>query len=587
MNSLRNLGLLISLLLVGTFVACDGGCGSKDSIPAKPIDRVKNIGEQLPKSTEAVLFLSDLKATRTALNDVKSRLPNADVVESVQKQFQTNFGIDLLDRESWGRAGIAPDSSMAIAIHRSRVVAITYVEKKQLFEKTMTDKAKNAFQIEAVTKNQTVGGHSMKVLSDDPAKQIAWMYKGKMALVVLPATSSDGALEKGTASLILSSLASAEGETLAKSANFKSFVSDVADKFPASLFINPEAYVASSEFQKKAEQDPTLAAGAKWSNENIEYAGIGLRADQNNVELKALVGMQPELAKEALAAAKSAKSVDWSGYATDKVMLGIRTSVDWSKVWALFTKNLPDDERRSMLRQLKQTGQSLNLDLEKDVLEKLTGNAGVFFYGIGGGLSGAGANLASVLERAGLMLAFQFDSPESVQNLASKIMSRLAMMASLRPLQVDGEAIEDWKVIEFTGDDQPGRIYLHKDTVLFATTAFSEKSVLEYATNKRDEKRIKDVDRLDKGKAFAHDDAFTGIYFNAERAKDNLGSLLMMVPEARILNEIEEASLEFGVEKTGGYASLIIDLTAREGSEASESGEKATETDDESPADSK
>ena len=33
------------------------------------------------------------------------------------------------------------------------------------------------------------GEHQMKVLSEDPARQIAWTYDGKLALVSFPATS--------------------------------------------------------------------------------------------------------------------------------------------------------------------------------------------------------------------------------------------------------------------------------------------------------------------------------------------------------------------------------------------------------------
>lgn len=567
MNASRSFSILLSLLFVATFAACDGGCGGcgdSSKIPSKPIDRVKDVASKLPKNTEAVLFLADLKETRAGLNNMKARMPDGAVIESVQKQFQANFGIDLLDRESWAKAGIAPDSSMGIAIHRSRVIALTYVENRQQFEKTMTEKAKNAFQIKAVTKNEKVGGHTMKVLSDDPAKQVAWMYQGKMALVVMPATSADGALEKGTASLVLSEIAGTEkAASLASTEGFKAFLGEVASEYPATLFLNPTAYVASPEFQKRAEEDPTLAAGAKWSNENLEYGALGFSASKEQVELRGLLGMQPELAKAALEASKAATDVDWSGFATDNLMIGIRFAIDWSKAWKIFTANLPDDERRSMLRNLKQAGQSVNLDLEQDVLQKLTGNAAIFFYGIGGGLSAA-TNPAALLDKAGLMIAIQFDSAEAVQNLSSKMMSRLAMMASLRPLQVDGETIESWKVIEFTGSQVPGRIFLHKDMVMFATTAFSEKSVFEYATNKRSETRLKDTEALDRGQKFAYDDNFTGIYFNAERARDNLGGLLMMVPEAQILNEIEEASLQLGVNKVGGFASLLIDLEKSE-----------------------
>ena len=48
-----------------------------------------------------------------------------------------------------------------------------------------------------------------------------------------------------------------------------------------------------------------------------------------------------------------------------------------------------------------------------------------------------------------------------------------------------------------------------------------------------------------------------------------------MVPDAKILNEIEEVSLKFGMEANGGYAHLLLDLEPKESAAKS-----ATDTND-------
>ena len=74
-NRLRLL-TLFAILLFLPMLGCDG-CSNDAKIPAKPIDRVKDISEKLPKNTEIAFFLADLKESRAALNNIKARVPDA------------------------------------------------------------------------------------------------------------------------------------------------------------------------------------------------------------------------------------------------------------------------------------------------------------------------------------------------------------------------------------------------------------------------------------------------------------------------------------------------------------------------------
>ncbi len=555
--------VLLLLVLFTWTAACDGGCGSKEGkIPATAEGRVLDLAEQLPAKLEAGIFITDLKATRDAANELKDRLPQGQIVEGFQKQFQASFGIDLLDRESWARAGVAPDSTALVGSYRSRVVFMTYVENRQQFEKVLAEKAKAAFQIQSVTKNEDVGGFKMKVLSDNPGMQIAWLYEGKVAKVVMPATSAEGALNDGTASLVLADIAGTKKETsLASTAGFKGFQKDLASKYTVAVYLNAPAYMDQPEVKKSTQEDPNLEAASAWAKANLDYAGFGAKLDKDTLEIRANAGLKPETAKEFAAAAVSSAKLDWSGYSTENVLLAIRFGFDWQKVWDIFLKSMPEDERRSTLRNLKGAGEGVNLDIEADVLTQLTGNVGVFFYGLSGGAKNLmGGNPEAILKSAGLLGVIQLKSPEAVTNIVNKVMSPLAALATLRPVAVDDKPVEGWQVIEFNQPDAPGRIFINGDRIILSTLAFSEKSVLQYAQDKRDEKRLKDVALLDKGAGFGATEGFTGLYFNSIRARENLGGLLMMVPEAQILNFVQESSLQFGMDGSGGFAKLLVDL---------------------------
>lgn len=541
--------------------ACDGCKSKEEKIPETPEARITAIASTLPQNAEAAMFMGDLKGTREALNLVKNKLPDTTVVDGYAKQFQSQFGIDPLDRESWVQAGIAPDSSVMVGAYRSRVLFFTYVENKQQFERILTEKAKNAFQIQAVTKNQSIGGHQMKVLSDDPGLQIAWLYKGKLAMVVLPATSTEGALNDGSASLILAELASVkEEESLAKTTAFKGYHDRFASSHPLSAFVNPSVYADDPEVLKAAEEDPNAKAGIAWAKENLIWAGLGLKASDKAVELDGGLGLKPELAEAAKAAAKAGAKIDWTGFATENVLLGLRVAVDWPKLWQTAQASMPDDQRRAMLRDLKEAGNGINLDIEEDLIKRLTGNVGLFFYGIGSTSGMAGMNPEALIRSAGIMVVIQMESEEAVNNAITKVMSPLAMMATLRSAVVNDEPVEGWRVLEFKTQEIPGRLFINKDKIILASHAFAEKSVIEYGNNQRDEARLKDSSKFDKGKAFGADEPFNGLYLNGTRARNNLGGLLMLFKPAQILNSIEEASLNFGVDDKGGFMKFVVDL---------------------------
>lgn len=578
---MKSLPILLLLAAALWMPACDG-CKSEAPIPATPEARILDIAETLPSGVEATFFLSDLKKSREALNLIKNKLPDAGVVDGYQKQFQANFGIDVLDRESWVNAGVAPDASVMVGAYRSRVLFLTYVENKQQFERILTEKAKSAFQIQAVTKNAEVGGHQMKVLSDDPGLQIAWLYKGKMALVVLPATSVDGALNEGSASLVLAELASTKKEaSLSKSPGFVSYTKRFGTTHPASVYLNPAAYANDPEIQKAAADDVNTAAGLNWAKDNLTYAGLGLQASDKTIAVNGTLGLNPELAKSALAASKAGVAFDWTGFSTEHLLLGLRVSVDWPKMWQLTLDSLPDERKRAMLRDLKQAGAGMNLDLEADVLSKLTGNVGLFFYGLGGNAKGlAGLTPETLIRSAGVMAVIQMSSPEAVDTVINKLMTPLAMLATLRPVVIDDQPVDGWRVLEFTTGDAPGRVFINNDRILLASHAFGERAIVEYGDNKRTEARLKDSTKLDKGKAFGAAEPFNGLYLNGERARTNLGGLLMLFQPAQVLNQIEEASLQFGVDDEGGFMTFNLDLEAG----ASQPAEKSADAPAPTPA---
>ena len=359
MNRPPALRLLIFLVLLVGLGACkDGGCGKKaDEIPATPAARVEQMTAKLPTKSDTVIIAKDLEALRQTLGVIKERLPYTGIVDTMQKQVQVAFGIDVLDAASWQRAGVAPNSSMVVAVYRSRLIFLMYVENRQAFEKTLVEKAKSAFSIEAVTKSEKVGKHPIKVLSDDPARQIAWMYQGKLALISMPALDNQGALEDGSAKMILGELADSKKESsIWSDAGFQSFRAALVENYPVAAWANPRKGLESEEAKKRISEDPNAKAMAAWAEKNVTFLGAGLQAKGDQATVRGYIGLKPDVLKNLRASQNPETKHTWDALATEKVLLGGRLSVNVAQAYALISESLPDDQRRSMKRSLKGFG---------------------------------------------------------------------------------------------------------------------------------------------------------------------------------------------------------------------------------------
>lgn len=560
---IRHPRFVIFLVLLVGFSACkDGGCGGStvDSIPTTATARVEQMVSKLPAATDTAVVAPDLAKMRESLNVVKDRLPDTGIVQHFQQVTQQMFGVDLLEEQSWRNAGIAPDSTAVVAVHRSRLILMLYVENQQAFEKTLVEKAKSAFEIEAVTRTEKVGEHTMKILSDSPQLQIAWLYQGKMALVSMPALTGEGALEDGSAKLVLAEIAEAKGDTsLWKQPGFQAFNNALLTNYPLAGYGNPTSGLESDR-AKKEMQDSTAAAIGEWAKTNVTYLGAGLRADKDKVELKAYVGLSPAVVALLEQAKKPGTAQNWDAFATDKLLLGLRASLNAKDTYSIALNMLGDEQKRTLRRNLKSTGDAWGLDLEADVIDQLAGHAGVFFYGIAGGnplqlMTARGPE--DVAAQLGLLAVLTFQNKEALDGVIAKILENRSDRFAMRPF-VNLPDDPNFKVLTPIGASL-GNFYVHGNTAVFATSAFGDEAMHKYLTNTRSDEKLSEM-KFDLGKAFAKDEAYTGIYLSSARAQDNLKSLLAMGGIGPILAAVEEASLRIDSDKEGGFAQLTIDL---------------------------
>ncbi len=557
--------LMLCLTFLLALAACkDGGCGQKKAeIPKTPMARVEQITSKVPAAADTVLVLSDLDEMRSSVENLKTSFPNTGVVDSFQKQFHQKFGLDLLDEKSWKAAGLAADSSVVLVIHRARVLLLTYVEDKQTFEKLLTDKVKATFQIEGVVKNETVGKHKLKVLEEDSNGQIAWMYDGKLAIVSLPATDLKSGLEGGSGKLVVTQVADQQAEgSLWKDPGFQKFKGALVESHPIALYLNPKSAMKNEEMQKELEKSRDAQAILGWVDKNVTFIGAGVSASKEQAKVRGYLGLKEETRKT-LEAIKISSDVDWGSFGTEKTLLGIRLAANPTTAYQEILKTMPEDKQRALKRDVKRLGEMMALDVEQDVMGALSGHMGIFFYGVAGnplGLMRGMNNPAELARSLGLMVVLKFKDAASVDNLVTKVLEASEGRVTMRPF-VNLPEDTTFKVLTFTGQEAVGNLFIHGDTVVYATTAFGDEAMHKYLVDGRDDKKLGETPALNLGKEFASKKGFNGVYFNSARAQDNLGPLLAFGGVGEILASIEEAQLELDVDDNGGTALLRIDLT--------------------------
>src|SRR5690606_7125467 len=150
----------------------------------------------LPATTEVAFVAGDLGQARGALTNLHERVGKVvPAVHVIQQEIQSEFGVNSISAESWQQAGINPGGGIVVGFTQNRPILLTYVEDRAAFETTFVDRAKKAFNIDQPVKTEQVDGHQVKLLSQTPARDLGWLYDGKVAIVALPAVDTEGAME--------------------------------------------------------------------------------------------------------------------------------------------------------------------------------------------------------------------------------------------------------------------------------------------------------------------------------------------------------------------------------------------------------
>ncbi|MFU8805271.1 MAG: hypothetical protein ACNA8W_15770 [Bradymonadaceae bacterium] len=561
-----------TLLLLAAVMFLATGCGnckssSSEAMPTDSAARAEHLTSQLPTKTEMIVLAGDLEQMQQTLGQAKDRMESFwPMVSLLQKQVQSEFGIDILSSQSWQQAGVAPKGGMVLASVQGRPVLLTYVDDRQAFEKNFVDRLKRTFNIEAPTRAETHEGRQYKLAGTTPSQDIAWFYEGKLAVVAMPAYGTIEGLEGGTALVVASQVArTKKAESLNKDADFQRFYKAMGKEHPVSVYLNAKSYLNSAQFAQSQDQlRAPFGLVADWSKENAQGVGFGIKAEQAQVRIQALAITDETVRERANKAQRGASSMDWEHLATSNTFAGLRTSIDFPAFWALYLESMPRENQQLVRRQLKQIGASFEVDVEEDILAAISGNVGIFFYGVHvpSMMQAMSGDIFDVLRAAGVIVSVQFTETEKLDALVEKAQAAGQGLIAVRPL-VDGDKnpVESIRVLEIKNvQSTPGALYIKGDTVTFASSALSEEAVHLYLTGARTEGKLKEVEALDLGARFSSAEQFNGFYVNFIRARANIGSAIPLPSVQQVLGQLEELLIEVEITDDGFLGTATLDM---------------------------
>ncbi|GEM_PF-5337054 len=550
-------------------LGCDGCQSEQSTVPETAQARAALLAEQFPATSDGIVMVEDWERFRTAAEDLERRLNDVVPMADMPSRFTREYlDVDLQSPKTWKTAGIDPDAGGAVGWMNGRPVIAVFAPDAPAFETHLTENVASRWAASKdgvpTVRSRTVDGETVKFINLEDG-ELAWRWKGKLALVALPNPASKDP-ETRSSGVVAMFGAVESSKSLAEDSGYTDF-RGALDKPPISAFAPTETVFSRLS---KALSGPE-AARLEAIEKNATGFGLTFELVDNGVRARSWIGLATEQQS-------SSTEGNWRDLATDQTLLGLRLSGNLAAIWSTFQDS--DDPLATRIRSsIEHWSDRLNVDFKPGVVDPMTGHLGVFFYGIAPNLGLQEFNRAPFqgIQKVGLIAAAKLDDPERFAETARTVAKTIEGM-DMRPVDVkDADEPADVQVLTAEAVDDPDgtpipglidgvvplKLYLHDDTAALATTAFSESSMVEYLKGNREESgSLADSDTLDLGATFATKDTLNGIYLNMVRTRSHLGDRLPSFPPLqRAIDGIEEILYSDSRVENGVFMDLTVHLT--------------------------
>ena len=551
MTAPRPYSALKSALLLGLIVLTSAsGCDkNKGAIPATAEGRITQMATHLPASTEAALFVGDLGELRVAMNHLGALGEAIPELTATQKQIEAQIGFDPLDANAWKQAGVPDNSAITAAFVNNRTVVMVYVEDRQKFDTTLTQKLQRSLDVSEAPKSKAIGDRQIKVLGEGDS-QVAWLHDGKLAILasnVLNERFTVG--DQSAAPEFLATLAATELEQSAsKNPQFLQFTKGMTADYAVSAYANIQMILKNESFRKQIEeeQDPSTLTVLKRLEKEAQVAALGLKKEANTFTVTAFYGADEETNKELRQLGVPTAKSPLGPFAHDKLMIGARTALDMEKLWAYYLKNTPEAQRAQIEQTVQDVGQAAQIDLLQDLINKLSGNIGVYLYGFDAGKIMQDSSPANIIANLDGALVMQFKDGAALDALLGKFDTALP-----------SDIVTEQGVRTLAMPNGLGNLYAKGDLLVYGTQVMRRADALSFIQGTSSRSPLSGL----LGEQFSSTAPYGGVYVNVDKLSAILGLLLMGSPVGDALNQIKELALTTEANEAGISLNLRLTIT--------------------------
>ncbi len=565
---------LLLVALLGLSLGCDG-CSS-DDVDDDAQERIDALSTLVPATTDAAIIIPEIGALPSTLDHLFQRAehfnPNARAIESGLRQ---NLGLHLSDAESWDEAGFDLDGSLMLSMVGSRPVLAAHIDDDNAFETYIIGRLRQMFDTQTAIESQDYGERRFRTSGSGPSDDMAWFIDDSTVVLVFPPSETIDIFETGSAASVASELGAVDDETnLTTSPSFQDFRNGIDTDYPISFYVDINRYVdrdidESTSLGLSGLND-VIRSVAQWSEENAGGAGLAVQTDENSITFRGYAAGDEDVLAQAREAYHSDADLDWGHFLTDRTTLATRTSFDLAATIDTYLESLPDEERRSIQREMTEMGRDLDLDFHDDILGAFSGHSQFVFYGLGGDLDGVVQNILTgqvvegvrnALAQTGLVFNLHFTDMDKMEVLLDLAEDNAQGMMERRPARHQGDDSDDVDLITAVDADLiPAQLLIHGDTASLFTTGIGESSAYEYVTGQRDDTLLADSDHP-LGQRFADADTANGLYLNFSNLRSNMRNITFLAGYTSTIAALHELLITADVADHGVYVDASLQFS--------------------------
>lgn len=545
-------GLAVSAALVlagcSAFGSCGGGSGS-DGKKAVSTEAAGELASYMPAEAKGAMVVQNPKSIIDSytgwLAEKRKEIEEEGIdeeagldLEKYEKEYTEKLGFNPYKAEEWKKTGIDLKTPFVGGIFGEQdLVLLAKVADKKKFETFV----KNAGE-EKKLEDKKVDGQSLKVSKGDAS----WCYNGDIVVF------GDKNNQKR-----LASICKAKPEKgLSDDKGFKTFRDSLLAYHPVGIYVEPGQVIDEGDFTEGTK---------KWLKSNVVSSGAAFDYSDGKFAARGWAGLTDSAASQAKALMTANKEVDWKKFGVADTMAAMRLSMNPEKFLEFMRSTMDERDLEEFNQSLKMMSQATGgeLDAEKDVIQKLSGQIGLFLYDV---------NVPSNMGAMGMMQAaqslryigvIQFADAKSRDKIIDQVEKTLKAQGmggkmTRGPLTTaDGTKDESIEVMQLPVPMVP-KMYLYNDLLAMAPNSIGSGEMQAFLKGERKEKKLGSAEGQKLGAKVIEQANMNGLYINHARIAEKLKGSESFKSAAKFFEQFHGQIIQGRVDGTDFYYETVM-----------------------------